>query len=76
MKIAFHSGTPAIVPAPTTPNPEAANVARILKIMFCICAMLKYLYLVLPKAASPGFNQRRITGATAATPAAAIAFGS
>lgn len=30
---AFHSGTPAIAPAPTTLNPEAANTATMRKLM-------------------------------------------
>jgi hypothetical protein len=35
-------GTPAIVPAPITPKPEAANVASILNKIFFNCSILKY----------------------------------
>jgi hypothetical protein len=31
MKTALSTGTPAIVPAPITPKPDAAKVARILR---------------------------------------------
>lgn len=34
IKTAFHNETPAIAPAPTTLNPEAANTATMRNMMF------------------------------------------